>query len=65
MPIQGFWTLLVGMVGFFIPMIILWVALGQTAAHPFACTRCNKDVPLNSARCPACGAAVQNSDQPL
>ena len=58
-------TLLVGIGGFLIPMIVLMVALKLTAPHGFACTRCNREVPLGSARCPNCGAPAQNADQPL
>lgn len=64
-PVEGISTLLVGLVGFAIPMIILFVAIKQTAPHGFACTRCDRDVPLGSARCPNCGAPVVNADQPL
>lgn len=65
MPIEGVSTLLVGLVGFAIPMIILFIAIKQTAPHGFACTRCDRDVPLGSARCPSCGAPVLHADQPL
>ncbi|HEX5322136.1 MAG TPA: hypothetical protein VFW40_00015 [Capsulimonadaceae bacterium] len=65
MPYQGIWTLAVGVTGLFIPLIIQWIAIKQTAKHPFACTRCNRDIPVGSARCPACNAPAVNSDQPM
>jgi rRNA maturation endonuclease Nob1 len=65
MEIQGFWTTLVGLVGTAIPLIILWIAIKQTPPHEFACTRCNRDIPVGSARCPACGAQALHTDQPL
>ena len=64
-PIEGVWTLIVGMTGFIIPMVVLLIAIRQTAPHGFACTRCDRDVPLGSARCPNCGAPILNADQPL
>lgn len=64
-PTEGFWTLVVGLVGFAIPMIILVTAIKQTDPHGFACTRCDRDIPLGSARCPNCGAPVLHADQPL
>jgi len=58
MRTQGIITLIVGLVGMLIPMIVQWIAIARTRNHGFACPRCEHDVPFGATRCPNCSAAV-------
>jgi ribosomal protein L40E len=61
-PLQGTITIIIGILAVAIPLSFLLIAVKQTPAHTIGCPKCDADVSQSAAKCPRCGAMLNDSD---
>jgi hypothetical protein len=62
---QAIITISIGVVGIGIPLSLLLAVVRSTPKHSMACPHCNAEVDAGTAKCPHCGRAIPDTEQPI